>query len=50
MEDMAQPINQTELHILGPKQILSLAEERRRQYKDRDDAYEVYQRYYRGRQ
>src|SRR5690242_2078067 len=47
---MAAISEQTNLRVLSPKRIVSLSEERRRRYKGRDDAYEVYQRYYRGRQ
>ena len=39
-----------ETAILSPDDILDLAEERRRVFADRDNLYETYQRYYRGKQ
>ena len=42
----AAPVN---LNVLSPKQILELAETRRRDFSERDGRYEIYDRYYRGK-
>lgn len=48
---MAQPVTETRLpKTLGPRQIVELAERRKAAFGVRDEAYNVYLNYYRGKQ
>jgi hypothetical protein len=43
-------VNEVHLNVLEPYQIVQLASERKGTYAERDRLYEIYQKYYRGRQ
>jgi len=47
---MAQTVEKLNLAVLGGKEIIDLMLERKKLYRDRDGLYEVYQKYYRGKQ